>query len=550
VGGSRRRDKVYGLSAATAKIDRVSTRAENKRGLRFNPGGAGARVLDKRHKSSDAAPCAFALDSAALFDLADFAIDAARRAGADYVDIRLGETRREFLQARDERLEEAGESAATGFGLRVLRGGCWGFYGSSTLSRAAILVGVDVALANARAVAPIQPRPIVVEALANVEARWAMPLGIDPFEVSVADKADFLLCVNAAARDAGADFCFATFLAAREERLFASSTGARIAQTRTRVQPQFKITAVDKASGRFATRDSLAPGRGAGWDYAISCGLIEEARQGAEDAQRKLRAKPVQPGLRDVVIAPSNLFLTIHETVGHSTELDRALGWEANFAGTSFVKPDMLGDLRFGSELMTILADRTQEGGLATIGFDDDGAPASAADFAIVENGVFESFQMALGQAHLIGLPCSNGCAYADSPCAFPIQRMPNISLAPNRALCSLGDLIGGVEDGLYIVGAGSWSIDQQRDNFQFGGQLFFEIRNGALGEMVQGAAYQGRTLDFWRGLDGLGDASTYELQGVFTCGKAEPMQLAPVSHGAPAARFRGVRILDTDAAI
>ena len=169
----------------------------------------------------------------------------------------------------------------------------------------------------------------------------------------------------------------------------------------------------------------------------------------------------------------------------------------------------MLGDLRFGSELMTIRADRAQDGGLATIGYDDDGAPASSADFAIIEKGVFENFQMALGQAHLIGLPRSNGCAYADSPRAFPIQRMPNISLAPNPERCSLNDLISGVENGLYIVGAGSWSIDQQRDNFQFGGQLFFEIKNGELGEMVQGAAYQGRTLEFWRGLDGLGDAST-----------------------------------------
>jgi TldD protein len=497
----------------------------------------------------DSPASAFSIDEAALFDLADIAIDAARRAGADYVDIRLGETRSEFLQAREDRLENVGERTEAGFGLRVLRGGCWGFYGASAFSRAAILAGVETALANARAVARIQPRPIIVEALPGIEARWEMPLGIDPFEVSIADKADFLLSVNAAARDGGANFCLSTFLATREQRMFASCNGARIAQTRTRVQPAFRITAIDKASGRFATRDSLAPARGAGWEYVAGCGLLEEARRGAEEAQRKLRAKPVRAGPRDVVIAPSNLFLTIHETVGHSTELDRSLGWEANFAGTSFVKPEMLGGLRFGSELMTIRADREQKGGLATIGYDDDGAPASSAAFAIVEKGVFENFQMALGQAHLIGLPRSNGCAYADSPCAFPIQRMPNISLAPNPRRCSMNDLISDIEDGLYIVGSGSWSIDQQRDNFQFGGQLFFEIRNGALGEMVQGAAYQGRTLDFWRGLDGLGDASTYELHGVFTCGKAEPMQLAPVSHGAPVARVRGVRILDTDAA-
>ena len=213
-------------------------------------------------KQPEIAPGAFALDRAGLFDLADIAIDAARRAGADYVDIRLGETRREFLRAREDRLEDVGESADAGFGLRVLRDGCWGFYGASTFSRAAILTGVETALANARAVKPIQPREIILETLPGVEARWETPFGIDPFEVSVADKADFLLSVNAAARDAGVDYCLSTFLAAREERLFASANGARIAQTRTRVEPRFTITAVDKASGRFATRDSLAPARG------------------------------------------------------------------------------------------------------------------------------------------------------------------------------------------------------------------------------------------------------------------------------------------------
>jgi len=504
-------------------------------------------ALARRDEANDATPGASALDRATLFDLADIAIDAARRAGADYADIRLGETRREFMLARDGRLEDVSETAMTGFGLRVLRGGAWGFYGSANLSRAAVLAGVEIALANARAVSPIQLRPIVVETLPCIEAQWTMPLGVDPFDVDAGVKAEFLLAVNAAARDAGADFSLATFMAAREDRLFASSNGSRILQSRTRVHPQFQITAVDKASGRFATRDSLAPARGAGWDYVAGCGLIDEARTGASDARQKLRAKPATPGLCDVVIDPSNLFLTIHETVGHSTELDRSLGWEANFAGTSFVKPDMLGTLCFGSELMNIVADRTQEGGLSTIGFDDDGAPAASADFAIVEKGLFKNFQMALGQAHLIGLARSNGCAYADSPHAFPLQRMPNISLAPNSRTCSRDDLIAGVEDGLYILGAGSWSIDQQRDNFQFGGQMFFEIKNGALGDMVQGAAYQGRTLDFWRGLDGLGDASTYRLNGTFTCGKAEPMQLAPVSHGAPVARFRGVQILNTD---
>ncbi len=483
---------------------------------------------------------------ARLYDLADMALAAARRAGAAYADMRLGETRREFVKAREDRLETFDERSNLGFGLRVLLDGCWGFYGARRLDAETVLEAVERALANARAVRPIQARPIVVEDLPVVETAWAMPMGVDPFAVPPGAKADFLLGVAAAARDAGADFCTATLSAAREERLFANSAGSRIFQTRTRVHPQFDVTAIDKARGRYATRESLVPGRGAGWDSVLSCGLVEEAARAAQEARRKLHAKPVTPGPRDVVIDPTNLWLTIHETIGHSTELDRALGWEANFAGTSFVKPHMLDRLQFGSELMTIVADRSQPGGLSTIGFDDDGAPAQAAEFRIIEKGTFRNFQMALGQAHLIGLPQSNGCAYADSPSSFPIQRMPNISLAPNENRCSLADLIGGVEDGLYVVGAGSWSIDQQRDNFQFGGQLFYEIKNGALGEMVRDAAYQGRTLPFWNALDGLGDKTTYHLAGTFGCGKAEPVQVAPVSHGAPAARFRGVTILNT----
>jgi TldD protein len=505
--------------------------------------------LRSRRRASQPGPLtdASAPDEAARLALAELALSLAREGGADYADIRLGATFLEYLRAREERLETAWSGESWGFGLRVLRRGSWGFCGVSTLTPAAIRRAVETALANARAVEPIQGAPIELEALPVVEGRWEMAQGVDPFAAPIARKADLLLAANAAARDAGADFCSSQFQAAREERLFANSRGSRIWQSRTRVWPQFEIAAVDKASGRFATRDSLIPPRGAGWDYVESSGLLEDARRGAQEARQKLHAKPAQPGKRDLVIEPSNLFLTIHETVGHSTELDRALGWEANFAGTTFVKPHRLGDLRFGSELMTIFADRRQQGALATIGYDDDGAPAALADFNIVEKGVFKNFQMAIGQAHYLGLPMTNGCAYADDLCAFPLQRMPNISLKPNERACTRDELIAGVEDGLYVVGAGSWSIDQQRDNFQFGGQIFYEIKNGQLGEMVQGAAYQGRTLDFWSGLDGLGDASTYQLWGVFTCGKAEPIQLAPVSHGAPCARFRGVEVLNTD---
>jgi TldD protein len=489
----------------------------------------------------------FQLDRELALGLADLALTLARRAGASYADIRIGETKREFIQARDDRLQDYSERSSLGFGLRVLFNGSWGFCGASRMDEAAIRSAVEQAIDNARAVKAIQPQPILLEELPVREAEWIMPMAVDPFGIASDAKAEWLLGVSAAALGAGADFASVSLSIAREERLFASGRGSRIFQSRTRVHPQFEVTAIDKASGRFATRDSLVPARGAGWDYVLSCGLTDEAARAAHEARDKLHAKPVTPGVRDVVIDPTNLWLAIHETVGHSTELDRALGWEANFAGTSFVKPDMLGRLQIGSELMTVVADRSQEGGLSTIGFDDDGAPNELAEFPIVEKGVFRNYQMALGQAHLIGLERSNGCAYADSPASFPIQRMPNISLKPNPKPTSLQDLVADVEDGLYIVGAGSWSIDQQRDNFQFGGQLFYEIKKGKIGDMVRDAAYQGRTVSFWNSLDGLGDASTYHLDGTFGCGKGEPMQAAPVSHGAAPALFRGVTVLNTE---
>ncbi|MGE5369423.1 MAG: TldD/PmbA family protein [Chloroflexota bacterium] len=505
-----------------------------------------APLRDAPERADAAGGSRFALDRALLNDLADLALQGARAGGASYADIRLGETLREYAAARDDRLEHFDERSTRGFGLRVLLDGCWGFYGARRLDAASVTEGVARALENARAVRPIQSQPIALEQLPAHEAEWIMPMGVDPFAVPTSEKADLLLSLCAAARDNGADFCTASLSVAREERLFANSFGARIRQTRTRIHPAFTATAVDRGAGRMASRDSLTPARGAGWEYVAGAGLIEEARLAGEQARAKLQAKPVVTGDYDIVIDPTNLWLTIHETVGHSTELDRVLGWEANFAGTSFVKPAMLNNLRFGSELMTIVADRSQPGALSTIGFDDDGAPAESAEFRIVERGVFRNFQMALGQAHYIGLSASNGCAYADSPTSFPIQRMPNISLAPNPEKCALDDLISGVENGIYVVGAGSWSIDQQRDNFQFGGQLFHEIKNGRLGELMRDGAYQSRTIPFWNSLDGLGDASTYHLDGTFTCGKAEPVQVAPVSHGSPPARFRKVRVLNT----
>jgi TldD protein len=500
------------------------------------------------HCSSASAAQAFgALDPAARLKLADMALTLAKAAGAGYADVRVGRNQREFIRARERRIEDFDASLTVGFGVRVLIDGSWGFAGSEVITEDEVRRAVALAVDNAKAARLIQATPIVLEEVPAYQEDWVMPMGRDPFAVSASDKAARLIAINEAALKAGGDFCTAFFSFAREETLFASSRGSRITQTRARSHPRFEVTAVDKQSGRFAERASLAAPRGAGWDYIEAQDFVGEATLAAQQAREKLAAKPVVPGKYDLVIDPTNLWLTIHESVGHATELDRALGWEANFAGTSFVTPDKLGKLRYGSPLMNVTADRSAPNGLATVAFDDDGVRTAGAEFRIIADGIFQNYQMAIGQAALIGRERSNGCAYADSPTAFPIQRMPNVSLEPNPQATSLEDLFAGVDDGIYVVGEGSWSIDQQRYNFQFGGQLFYEVKNGKRGAMLRDVAYQGRTPDFWNAMDGLGDKSTRFVGGSFFCGKGQPGQVAAVSHGAVPARFRQINVLNTE---
>lgn len=510
--------------------------------------GAGAAHFSPADEANATAAATFeTLDRTRQLNLADTALRLAAQAGAGYADIRIGRSEYEYLAAREDKLQHFQSSLNLGFGVRVLLNGSWGFAASPFVTEAEIARIVALAITNAEAAKLIQKIPVVIEDIPGYQEDWVMPMKIDPFAVPVEEKAAKLLAINGAALKAGADYCSAFLQIVREEKLFVSSRGSRIGQKRVRIFPEFNVTGVDRQSGKFATRESLEAPRGAGWEYVLGHDWEGEAALAAEQAREKLAAKPVVPGRYDVVIDPGNLWLTIHETIGHSTELDRALGWEANFAGTSFVTPDRLGKLQFGSPLMTVIADRSQAGGLATVGFDDDGVRSMGAEFPIIENGIFRNYQMALGQAQLIGRDRSNGCAYADSPTSFPIQRMPNISLQPNPEKTSLDDLLGGVDEGILIIGAGSWSIDQQRYNFQFGGQLFYEIKNGKRGGMLRDVAYQGNTIEFWNSMDGLGDRSTYRLGGSFYCGKGQPPQLAPVSHGAVPARFRKVTILNTE---
>jgi TldD protein len=291
---------------------------------------------------------------------------------------------------------------------------------------------------------------------------------------------------------------------------------------------------------------TIAPPVGRGWEYLTGTGWDWDAEldELPELLREKLSAPSVEAGRYDLVIDPTNLWLTIHESIGHATELDRALGYEANYAGTSFATPDLLGTLQYGSPVMHVTGDRTVVHGLSTVAYDDEGVEAQEWD--IVRDGVLVGYQLDRRTAALCDIPRSNGCAYADSPGHVPIQRMANVNLQPAPAGPDTAGLIAGVEDGIYVVGDKSWSIDMQRYNFQFTGQRFYRIRGGRLAGQLRDVAYQATTTDFWGSMEAVGGPQTYLLGGAFNCGKGQPGQVAAVSHGCPSALFRGVRILNT----
>jgi TldD protein len=319
-------------------------------------------------------------------------------------------------------------------------------------------------------------------------------------------------------------------------------------QQRVRVHPVVEIHAAAGAAGPFDSMRTIAPPVGRGWEYlsGVTYDWAAELAALPELLAEKLAAPSVEAGRYDLVIDPSNLWLTIHESIGHATELDRALGYEASYAGTSFATVDKLGSLRYGSPHLTVTGDRTVEHGLATIGYDDDGVATQA--FDLIRDGVLVGYQTDRRMAHFMGWGRSNGCALADSPGHIPIQRMANVSLQPSPDPVTTDELIAGVDRGIYIVGDRSWSIDMQRYNFQFTGQRFYEIRDGRLTGQLRDVAYQATTTDFWGSMDAVGGAGTWVLGGAFNCGKAQPGQVAAVSHGCPAARFRDISVLNTTA--
>ena len=483
-----------------------------------------------------------------LGTISDAALQRCRDLGVEHADVRVERVRSQVVRLRDARLEGANDSEDVGFAVRVVHDGSWGFASGVDLTAAEAVRVAEQAVEMARLSRPLStervelaPEPV------HADATWVSAYEIDPITVPDADKAavlaDWSRRLLAAA---GVDHVDASVYAVRENKFYSDTAGTTTTQQRVRVEPELTAVAVDAASGAFETMRTVAPPVGRGWEYLLGTGWDWDAElaEVPELLAERLRAPSVEAGRYDLVVDPSNLWLTIHESIGHATELDRALGYEANYAGTSFATFDQLGTLKYGSEHMQVTGDRTVEHGLATIGFDDEGVATQAWD--IVRDGRLVGYQLDRNMARLKGLGRSNGCAYADSPGHVPVQRMANVSLQPAANGPSTAELVAGVERGLYVVGDKSWSIDMQRYNFQFTGQRFFLIRNGRLAGQVKDAAYQATTTDFWGSMAAVGGPQTYVLGGAFNCGKAQPGQVASVSHGAPSALFQGVRILNT----
>jgi TldD protein len=429
----------------------------------------------------------------------------------------------------------------------VYRGGSRGFAAapSSDVDEAAALT--DRACASAAAVRELPSGPVALaEEPSHGRVDWASAYEVDPFDVP-ADRrvAPLLEWSDLLLGAPGVDHVQARVVARREDTLYADLAGTVASQRRSWIHPLVTAVRVDRGRGGFTALRTVGPPTGRGWEYLAGDGWDWTGELAALPAglAEKAAAPAVRPGRYDLVVDPTNLWLTIHETVGHATELDRVLGSEAAFAGTSFVAPGDVGRLRYGSALMNVRADRTTEHGLATVGWDDEGVAAQSWD--LVRDGVLVGTQTDRRTARLAGEPRSRGCAYADGFRHVPVARMPNVSLEPAPDGPSTEELIADVRDGLYVIGDDSWSIDMQRCAFQFTGQRFTRIRNGRLAGPVGDAAYQGTTLEFWRSLDGVGGPPTSLLAGASLCGKAQPLQLAAAGHGCPAALFRGVAGVD-----
>jgi TldD protein len=477
-----------------------------------------------------------------LRSFVDACLDAATLAGATYADVRVTDRTSETLSVRTGRVEGIESSTSFGFGVRVIAGGCWGFASSSEVTFDTATRIAREAVAIARASAAAAGDPVELSALDAYEGTWRGPCRIDPFGIGTDEKLAVLLAADESMRaEAAVKVTESSMTFVKIAKTFGSTLGSYIEQSHT--ESGAGITAYAVGDGEVLPRSYPNSHGGqhvqGGWEAIVALDLPGHAARVGAEAAALLTAKPCAPGRTTLVIDGSMLALQVHESIGHPTELDRVLGDEAAFAGTSFVALDDVGKLRYGSEKVTVTADATIGGSLGSFGWDDEGVPAQRS--AIVERGVLAGFlgsresSLALGRA-------SNGCMRADGWNRIPIIRMTTVSLEPGDA-GSLADLIADTRDGLYIETNQSWSIDDKRLNFQFATEIGWEIKNGELGAMVKNPNYTGITPKFWGSCDAVCGREAWQVWGLPNCGKGQPMQLAHVAHGAAPARFRDVEV-------
>lgn len=475
-------------------------------------------------------------------DLIELALDAADHGGAGYADIRISERETESLTVKNGALQAADSTRSAGFGVRVLVDGAWGFAASSLLEPEEVTRVTREALDVARASGLARREPVVLDDTPPITDSYRTPLEEDPFEVSLDEKLAILMDADAAmAGVAGVAVREGTIEAAREHKTFASSAGARIEQQLNECGAGIEATAVDAAESQVRSYPNSSGGQHVtgGFEAIRAMRLPDHGQRIAEEAVQLLGAADCPSGEMTIVIDSSQVALQVHESCGHPIELDRVLGMEASFAGTSFLTLDKLGKLQYGSPIVNIDADATAPGGLGTFGFDDEGVPAQ--NVPIVSGGLFVGYLTSRETAPMIGRR-SMGSARASGWNVIPLIRMTNVNLRPGEA-GSLDDLIADTDDGLFLSTNRSWSIDDRRLNFQFGTQVGWRIRHGKLAEMIKNPTYTGITPQFWGSCDAICDASEWQLWGVPNCGKGEPMQTHRVGHGASPARFRNVRV-------
>jgi TldD protein len=530
--------------------------------------GLGAMAIPEFLMGNPVDPSRFlneGLDTAAKKSLANIALNAVRSKGASYADVRIGRYLNEEISTREAKVLNISHRESYGIGIRVIVKGTWGFAATNNVTKEGIVKCADNAVAIAKANSKLQKEPVILAPQKGLgDKTWKTPVEKIAFKIPVGEKLDLLMKVNAEAMKEGASFISSSLAFVNEQKFYASSEGSYIDQDIHRLWPDFTVTVVDKATGKFKTRNTLSAPMGRGYEYldgratdkiagphgnilyGNSYDMIEDAIQATKHAKEKHSARSVAAGKYDLVLDPSHLGLTIHESIGHSTELDRVLGYEASYSGTSFATLDKWKSRSFevGSKIVNFFADRTQPYYLNTIGFDDDGVPAKEWD--IIKDGVLVNYQATRDQVHILGEKEGQGCSHADSWGNVQFQRMPNISLRPGKETLNVNDMIRNVENGIYILGRGSYSIDQQRYNFQFGGQVFYEIKNGQITGMLEDVAYQSRTQDFWNSCVQICDRNDYRSFGTFKDGKGQPGQISAVSHGSSTSRFNGINVLNT----